>query len=313
MSGIKLQEMRYGENPHQPAAFYKDRNNNLPTIVNGKQLQGKELSYNNIMDADAALMLIKEFDEPAVAIIKHTNPCGTAIGKDVAEAFTKAFNTDPISPFGGIVAANRSIDEPTAKLILEKLGFFEIMLAPSYDAGALKAFEARKNLRVMTVEGLGKSKEVVPGYHARRVEGGFLLQEFDQAVEDKSLYKVVTEKQPDPKLAKDMEFGWKLVKHVKSNAIVLVKDGVSIGVGAGQMNRVGSLVIAIQQAGENAKGSVMASDALLPFRDSVDACAKAGIAAIIQTGGSLRDPEVIQAANEHGIPMIFTSYRHFKH
>ncbi len=313
LSGIKLQEMRYGENPHQPAAFYKDRANNMPTIVNGKQLQGKELSYNNIMDADSALMIVKEFDEPAATIIKHTNPCGTAIGKDVQDAFVKALEADPLSAFGGIVAVNRPVDEKTAQIILEKLSFFEIMLAPSFDAGALKAFEARKNLRVMTLEGLGKSKEIVPGYHLRRVEGGFLVQEFDQAVEDKALYKVVSEKQPDPKLAKEMEFGWKLVKHVKSNAIVLVKDGVSVGVGAGQMNRVGSLVIAIQQAGDKAKGSVMASDALLPFRDSVDACAKAGIVAIIQTGGSVRDKEVIEAANQHGIPMIFTSYRHFKH
>jgi phosphoribosylaminoimidazolecarboxamide formyltransferase/IMP cyclohydrolase len=312
-SGLKLQEMRYGENPHQPAAFYMDRKSNLPTIVNGKQLQGKELSYNNIMDADSALMLVKEFEQPAAAIIKHTNPCGTAIGKDIQDAFVKAHGADPLSAFGGIVAVNRPIDEKTAKVILEKLSFFEIMLAPSYDAGALKLFEARKNLRVMTVEGLGVSKDMVQGYHLRRVQGGFLVQEFDQVVEDKFQYKVVTAKQPDPALSSDMEFGWKLVKHVKSNAIVLVKDGVSVGVGAGQMNRVGSLEIAIAQAGEKSKGAVMASDALLPFRDSVDACAKAGVAAIIQTGGSVKDKEVIDAANEHGLPMIFTSYRHFKH
>ncbi len=313
MSGVKLQEMRYGENPHQPAAVYLDRKNNLPTIVNGKQLQGKELSYNNIMDADSALMLVKEFDEPAAAIIKHTNPCGTALAGDIIEAFVKAFEADPVSAFGGIVAVNRPVGEKAAKIILEKLGFFEIMLAPSYEAGALKLFEARKNLRVMTVEGLGTMKDMVQGYHVRRIQGGFLVQEFDQVVEDKFQYKVVTEKQPAANLAKDMEFGWKLVKHVKSNAIVLVKDGVSIGVGAGQMNRVGSLEIAIAQAGEKGKGSVMASDAMLPFRDSVDACAKAGIAAIIQTGGSVRDKEVIEAANQHGIPMIFTNYRHFKH
>ncbi len=313
LSGVKLQEMRYGENPHQPAAFYKERNTALPVIVNGKQLQGKELSYNNIMDADAALMLVKEFDDPAATIIKHTNPCGTAIGSDIAEAFTKAFEADPLSAFGGIVAVNRLVDEKTAQLILEKLSFFEIIMAPSYDAGALKAFEARKNLRVMSLEGLGGTKGTTAGYHVRRVEGGFLVQDFDQAPEDKTQYKVVSEKQPDPQLAKDMEFGWKLVKHVKSNAIVLVRNGVSLGVGAGQMNRVGSLEIAIAQAGEKAKGSVMASDALLPFRDSVDACAKAGVAAIIQTGGSVRDKEVIEAANQHGIPMIFTTYRHFKH
>ena len=313
LSGIKLQEMRYGENPHQGAAFYKERANHLPTIANAKQLQGKELSYNNIMDADAALALVKEFIDPAAVIIKHTNPCGAAIGEDAKEAFSKAFEADPLSAFGGIVAVNRLVDEPTARLILEKLSFFEIMLAPAYDTGALKLFEAKKNLRVLSVEGLGAITETVPGYHVRRVEGGFLVQEFDQASEDKNVYKIVTEKEPEAKLAKDMEVAWKVVKHVKSNAIVLVKDGVTVGVGAGQMNRVGSLSIAIQQAGEKAKGSVMGSDALLPFRDSVDACAKAGIAAIIQTGGSVRDAEVIQAANEHGIPMLFTTYRHFKH
>ena len=211
------------------------------------------------------------------------------------------------------MAVNQPVDEGTAKLILEKLSFFEIMLAPSYSPEALKLFEAKKNLRVMTVEGLGTVKEPVPGHHLRRVEGGFLVQEFDQKIEDISLRRVVTRPQPGNELAKDLNFGWKVVKHVKSNAIVLVKDGVTIGVGAGQMNRVGSLAIAIQQAGEKAKGSVMASDALLPFRDSVDACAKAGIAAIIQTGGSVRDEEVIAAANEHGIAMMFTTYRHFKH
>jgi phosphoribosylaminoimidazolecarboxamide formyltransferase/IMP cyclohydrolase len=313
LSGIKLQEMRYGENPHQGAAFYKERANHLPTIANAKQLQGKELSYNNIMDADAALALVKEFIDPAAVIIKHTNPCGTAIGEGAKEAFLKAFEADPLSAFGGIVAVNRLVDEPTARLILEKLSFFEIMLAPAYDTGALKLFEAKKNLRVLSVEGLGAVQETVPGYHVRRVEGGFLVQEFDQAAEDKGVYKIVTEKEPEAKLAKDMEVAWKVVKHVKSNAIVLVKDGVTVGVGAGQMNRVGSLAIAIDQAGDKAKGSVMGSDALLPFRDSVDACAKAGIAAIIQTGGSLRDAEVIAAANEHGIPMVFTTYRHFKH
>ena len=313
LSGVKLQEMRYGENPHQGAAFYKDRANHLPTIANSKQLQGKELSYNNIMDADASLALVKEFIDPAAVIIKHTNPCGAAIGADVKEAFLKAFEADPLSAFGGIVALNRPVDEQTARLVLEKLSFFEIMLAPSYDAGALRLFEAKKNLRVLSVEGLGITTETVPGYHVRRVEGGFLVQEFDQASEDKNVYKIVTEKEPDPKLSKDMEVGWKIVKHVKSNAIVLIKDGVTVGVGAGQMNRVGSLAIAIEQAGDKAKGSVMASDALLPFRDSVDACAKAGITAIIQTGGSVRDAEVIQAANEHGIPMVFTTYRHFKH
>ncbi len=249
LSGIKLQEMRYGENPHQPAAFYKDKNSSLPTITNGKQLQGKELSYNNIMDADAALVLVKEFTKPAVAIIKHTNACGTAVGKDAADAFVRAFEADPLSAFGGIVAVNRPVDEPTAKIILEKLGFFEIILAPSYDGGALGLFGARKNLRVMSVEGLGAHFGNVLGYHLRRVEGGFLVQEFDRVVEDKSLYKVVTKKQPDPKLMEDMDFGWRLVKHIKSNAIVLVKDGISIGVGAGQMNRVGSLEIAIKQAG----------------------------------------------------------------
>ena len=305
--------MRYGENPHQPAAFYKDKNNHLPTIANGKQIQGKELSYNNIMDADAALSLIKEFNSPAAAIIKHTNACGTALGPNAMEAFVKAYEADPLSAFGGIVVLNRPLDEATAKIILEKLSFFEIILAPAFDEGALREFETRKNLRVMMVEGLGTSFENIPGFHLRRVEGGFLVQEFDQLKEDPSLYKIVSKNEPDLKILEDMVFGWRLVKHVKSNAIVLVKDGVSVGVGAGQMNRVGSLEIAIKQAGDKARGSVMASDALIPFRDSVDVCAKAGIAAIIQTGGSVRDSEVIEAANEHGLPMIFTGYRHFKH
>ena len=313
MAGTKVQDMRYGENPHQKAAFFKEGANALPTIVNALQHQGKELSYNNIMDADAALGLVKEFDEPAAITLKHTNPCGAAIASDVFTAFIKAFDADPVSAFGGIVALNRPVDEKCAKGILEKLGFFEIMLAPGYDAGAMAVFGAKKNLRVLTVPGLGSVREPLPGFSMRRVEGGFLVQDFDQAVEDPKTFKVITDKKPDPALAQDMAFAWKIVKHVKSNAIILVKDGVTLGVGAGQMNRVGSLEIAIRQAGDKAKGSVMASDALLPFRDSVDACARAGVAAIIQTGGSVRDAEVIQAANDHGIPMMFTGARHFKH
>ncbi len=312
-SGLKVQEMRYGENPHQKAAFYRERSTAQVCLADAKQLQGKELSYNNIMDADASVVLVKEFDEPAAVIVKHTNPCGTALGSDIRDAFVKAHEADPQSAFGGIVALNRPVDEALAKVILEKLSFFEILIAPSYDAAALKLFESRKNLRVMSLEGLGTKHETMLGWSVRRVEGGFLVQEFDQKPDDSASWKTVTGKQPEARLARDMAFGWKLVKHVKSNAIVLVKDGVSIGVGAGQMNRVGSLAIAIQQAGDKAKGSVMASDALLPFRDSVDACAKAGIAAIIQTGGSVRDAETIAAANEHGLPMIFTAARHFKH
>jgi phosphoribosylaminoimidazolecarboxamide formyltransferase/IMP cyclohydrolase len=312
-SGVKVQEMRYGENPHQKAAFYRERSAPQVCLADAHQHQGKELSYNNIMDADASVALVKEFDEPAAVIIKHTNPCGAAMGTDICDAFVKAHAADPLSAFGGIVAVNRAVDGATAKVVLEKLGFFEILIAPSCDAEALKVFEARKNLRVLTLEGLGSKKEPIQGHSVRRVEGGFLVQEFDQKADDRSQWKVVTEKQPDPRLERDMAFGWKLVKHVKSNAIVLVKDGVSIGVGAGQMNRVGSLEIAIAQAGEKAKGAVMASDALLPFRDSVDACAKAGVAAIIQTGGSVKDAETITAANEHGLPMMFTGVRHFKH
>ena len=312
-SGVKVQEMRYGENPHQKAAFYRERSAPQVCLADAHQCQGKELSYNNIMDADAAVMMVKDFDEPAAIIVKHTNPCGAALGKDVCEAFVKAHAADPLSAFGGIVALNRPVDTATAHTILEKLKFFEILIAPSYDEGAMKLLEARKNLRVMTLEGLGSKKEPIQGFNVRRVEGGFLVQEFDQHADDRSLWKVVTEKKPDPRLERDMAFGWKLVKHVKSNAIVLVRDGVSLGIGAGQMNRVGSLEIAIKQAGDKANGAVMASDALLPFRDSVDACAQAGIAAIIQTGGSVKDAETIAAANEHGLPMIFTGVRHFKH
>jgi len=312
-SGTKVQEMRYGENPHQKAAFYRERASKQVCLADAQQHQGKELSYNNIMDADAAVVLVKEFDEPAAIIVKHTNPCGAALGKDACDAFVKAFEADPLSAFGGIVALNRPVDAATAQVVLDRLKFFEILIAPSFEEGALRLLEARKNLRVLTLPGLGGERAPIQGYSVRRVEGGFLVQDFDQAVDDKGQWKVVSEKQPDPRLARDMDFGWRLVKHVKSNAIVLVKDGVSLGVGAGQMNRVGSLGIAIAQAGEKARGAVMASDALLPFRDSVDACAKAGVAAIIQTGGSVKDAETIAAANEHGLPMIFTGVRHFKH
>jgi phosphoribosylaminoimidazolecarboxamide formyltransferase / IMP cyclohydrolase len=312
-SGTKVQEMRYGENPHQKAAFYRERSAPQVCLADALQHQGKELSYNNIMDADATVALAKEFDEPAAVIVKHTNPCGTALGSDIRDAFLKAYEADPLSAYGGIVALNRPVNEAAAKLVLEKLNFFEVLIAPSYDDAALKLFEAKKNLRVLTLPGLGSDRKPVEGWSVRRVEGGFLVQEFDRHPDAPETWKTVSEKKPDPRLARDMAFGWKLVKHVKSNAIVLVKDGVSVGVGAGQMNRVGSLEIAIRQAGEKADGSVMASDAFLPFRDSVDVCAKAGIAAIIQTGGSVRDAETIAAANEHGLPMIFTGVRHFKH
>jgi phosphoribosylaminoimidazolecarboxamide formyltransferase/IMP cyclohydrolase len=312
-SGAKVQEMRYGENPHQKAAFYREKTTAQVCLADARQHQGKELSYNNIMDADAAVSLVREFDEPAVVIVKHTNPCGTAQGSDIREAFLKAYEADPLSAYGGIVALNRRVEGAAARLVLEKLPFFEVLIAPSCDEEALRLFATKKNLRILTLEGLGADKRPVAGWSVRRVEGGFLAQEFDRHADDPATWKIAGERQPDPKLARDMAFAWKIVKHVKSNAIVLVKDGVSVGVGAGQMNRVGSLEIALRQAGDKAKGAVMASDAFLPFRDSVDVCAKAGIAAIIQTGGSVRDPETIAAANEHGLPMIFTGVRHFKH
>ena len=305
--GQKIQELRYGENPHQKAAFYRSGIPASGTVANAKQLNGKELSYNNIVDVDAAWQLVNEFAQPAAVIVKHTNPCGTAIGATLEEAYARAYAADSVSAFGGIIAVNRVLNKATAEQIVET--FMEAVIAPAFDEDAVEVLKTKKNLRLLEVgEKLANNELWI-----EKVSGGFLVQERDNhnlKVED---CKVVTDKVPTEEEMTELVFAWNIVKHVKSNAIVVTKDGQSIGVGAGQMNRVGSAKIAFEQAGEKCNGAVLASDAFFPFRDTIDEAAKAGITAIIQPGGSVRDQESIDACNENGIAMVFTGVRHFKH
>ena len=309
----KVQELRYGENPHQKAAFYRKPLAVLGNITTAEQLHGKELSYNNINDANAALQIVKEFSEPAVVAVKHMNPCGVGIGSTIEEAYRKAYEADPTSIFGGIVAANREIDGATAQLLHEI--FLEIVLAPSFSPEALEILTKKKNIRLLRLgDAFASADHAAASYHnITSVEGGMLVQDNDALQLDPSTLKVVTERAPSDEELKQLLFGWKVVKHVKSNAIVLAKDNMTIGVGAGQMNRVGAARIAIEQAGEKAKGSVLASDAFFPMGDTVELTAQAGITAIIQPGGSIKDEESIAAANKYGIAMVFTGVRHFKH
>ncbi len=306
----KAQDLRYGENPHQKAVFYREGAQLLPGIAGGSQLQGKELSYNNIMDSDAAWQMACDFERPAAVIMKHANPCGAATSKgDILEAYRKALETDPVSAFGGIVALNRSVDKKAA-LEIAKL-FLEVVIAPGFEPEALKVFEAKKNLRLIKVDPACETGK--KGYDFRRVVGGLLVQERDADATDIRKAKVVTKRLPTDEEYEALDFAWRTVKHVKSNAIVLTTKDRLIGVGAGQMSRVDSVRIAIMKACGPTKGTVMGSDAFFPFRDVVDAAAKAGVTAIIQPGGSIRDEESIQAADEHGIAMVFTGVRHFKH
>ncbi|HWR55358.1 MAG TPA: bifunctional phosphoribosylaminoimidazolecarboxamide formyltransferase/IMP cyclohydrolase [Negativicutes bacterium] len=305
----KAQELRYGENPHQRAAFYRESESKHASVGAAKQLQGKELSFNNIVDLHAALELVREFTSPAAVIIKHTNPCGTACAQTLSEAYKKAFEADPVSAFGGIIGLNRPLDGETAQAVSAL--FAEAIIAPDFSAEALEILGAKKNLRLLATG--GASLEPAPYMDMKRVAGGLLLQNSDNFDNPRAELKVVTKKAPTEAAWEDLLFAWKVAKHVKSNAIVVAKGGVTLGVGAGQMNRVGAAKIAFEQAAEQAAGAVLASDAFFPFRDTVDAAAKAGITAIIQPGGSVRDEESIQAADEHGIAMIFTGVRHFKH
>jgi phosphoribosylaminoimidazolecarboxamide formyltransferase/IMP cyclohydrolase len=315
----KAQDLRYGENPHQGAAFYVNAGEGGANVGAAKQLHGKELSYNNIADLDAALNVIKEFSEPAVSIIKHANPCGVARvdeGQDIAVAYGKAFDADSVSAFGGIVAANR----PVNKAFAERIGgtFLECVIAPAFDADALAILQAKKNLRLMTVPFNVAGAEPLPGmgYETaamKKVAGGLLVQSRDLARVGREQCKVVTQRQPTEKEWVDLLFAWRVVVHVKSNAILLAKDGVTVGVGPGQTNRVGSVGIAAAAAGERAKGAALASDAFFPFPDGLLAGVKAGVTAVIQPGGSVKDPEVIAAADQAGIAMVFTGMRHFNH
>jgi phosphoribosylaminoimidazolecarboxamide formyltransferase/IMP cyclohydrolase len=303
----KKQDLRYGENPHQKATFYKSPFVAASSIAYAKQLHGKELSYNNINDADAALSIVKEFEQPAVVAIKHMNPCGVGIGADIHEAYQRAYEADPVSIFGGIVAANREIDKVTAENLHEI--FLEIIIAPSFSQEALDILQSKKNLRLLTVD---IAKEQAAN-KMTSVQGGLLVQEEDTLSLEDANITIPTKRQPTEQEWEDLKLGWKVVKHVKSNAIVLTKDHMTIGVGAGQMNRVGAANIAIAQAGEKAMGASLASDAFFPMDDTVEAAAKAGVTAIIQPGGSIRDEDSIKKADEYGIAMVFTGVRHFKH
>ena len=310
----KSQQMRYGENPHQNAAFYVESSPEDACIATATQIQGKELSYNNIGDTDAALECVKQFSEaPACVIVKHANPCGVALGSNQLEAYDRAFQTDPTSAFGGIIAFNQALSAETAKAIIERQ-FVEVIIAPDVDEEAKLILAEKKNVRVLAC---GQwSDTAVQNWDYKRVNGGLLVQERDLGMITEGDLKVVTKKIPTAEQMQDLLFTWKVAKFVKSNAIVYAKDKQTIDVGAGQMSRVYSAKIAgIKAADENlvVPGSVMASDAFFPFRDGLDAAAKAGITAVIQPGGSMRDQEVIDAADEHGIAMVFTGMRHFRH
>lgn len=305
-----MQGMRYGENPHQNAAFYVETGLSEPCISTAVQLSGKALSYNNIGDTDAALECVKQFEEPACVIVKHANPCGVSTTDNILTAYDRAFATDPESAFGGIIAFNRPLDEATAKAIIDRQ-FVEVIIAPSIDDTAAEIVASKPNVRLLST---GQWKEAQYRLDSKRVNGGLLVQDTDLALFDD--LKVVTAKQPEESEMTDLLFSWKVAKFVKSNAIVYGKDLMTIGVGAGQMSRVNSARIAgikAQHANLEVKGSVMASDAFFPFRDGIDAAHEAGITAVIQPGGSMRDQEVIDAANEHGMAMVFTGMRHFRH
>ncbi len=306
----RVQPMRYGENPHQEAAFYRDLQPAPGSLGAFRQLQGKDLSYNNIADADAAWECVKSFDEPACVIIKHANPCGVAVAGNPADAYRKAFATDPTSAFGGIIAFNREIDGPAAQAVTQQ--FVELVIAPKITPDAVRLFAGKSNVRVLEVP-------LAPGanaYDFKRVGGGLLVQTPDAVRVGAAALKAVTRVKPTPVQIADLLFAWRVAKYVKSNAIVFCAGGQTLGVGAGQMSRVDSARIAAikaENAGLALKGSVVASDAFFPFRDGVDVVARSGAIAIIQPGGSLRDEEVIAAADEHGIAMVFTGYRHFRH
>ncbi|MGL0930158.1 bifunctional phosphoribosylaminoimidazolecarboxamide formyltransferase/IMP cyclohydrolase [Vibrio vulnificus] len=309
---IKKQDMRYGENSHQAAAFYVEANPQEASVATARQIQGKALSYNNIADTDAALECVKEFNEPACVIVKHANPCGVALGKNILEAYNRAYQTDPTSAFGGIIAFNQELDAETATAIVERQ-FVEVIIAPSVSAEAIEVVAAKKNVRLLEC---GEWTTKTTGFDVKRVNGGLLVQDRDQGMVSLDDLKVVSKRQPTEEELKDALFCWKVAKYVKSNAIVYSKGDMTIGVGAGQMSRVYSAKIAgIKAADEGlqVEGCVMASDAFFPFRDGIDAAAEAGIKCVIQPGGSMRDDEVIAAANEHGMAMIFTGMRHFRH
>jgi len=310
---VRKQALRYGENPHQPAAFYAEPGISRPCIATAQQLHGKELSYNNILDLDSALNLVREFPAPAAVVVKHNNPCGAATAGTLVDAFRRAWEGDPQSAFGGIIACNRVVDVDTAAALMDPSArrFVECVIAPDYDPHALDALKGWKaNVRLLKT---GELVGLPQGLDYRRVDGGLLVQARDTGADDPDTWKVVTRRRPTEDEFHDLWFAWLVCKHVKSNAIVLAQGLQVGGVGAGQMSRVDSVQIAVRKAGDRARGSVLASDAFFPFRDNVDAAAVAGVAAIVQPGGSQRDAESIAACDEHGLAMIFTGMRHFRH
>ena len=305
---IKHSKMLYGENPHQNASAYQIPDNTANNILNATIHQGKRLSYNNIMDADAALNCLKEFDEPTCVIVKHANPCGAATGNNILGVYSRAFNADNLSVFGGIVALNKKCTERVAIEITKV--FVEIVLAPAYDLKALTLFSKKKNLRILEVENVQRHEKKL---EVRNINGGVLLQETDISTLSIADLTVVTKTKPNETDIKTMLFGWKILKHVKSNGVLLVKDNTTVGIGAGQVSRVDAVEIAIRKAGNSLQDSILCSDGFFPFRDSIDKIAGTGVKAVIQPGGSVRDQEVIDACNEHSIPMVFTGQRCFKH
>lgn len=306
----KVQDLRYGENPHQKAYYYKEVKPCTGSLVQAEQLHGKELSFNNINDTNGAVETLKEFEEPAVVAVKHANPCGVGTGSDIFDAYVKAYQADPISIYGGIVAANRTIDAPTAAEI-NKI-FVEIVIAPDFTEEALAILTQKKNIRVLKLNDI-LAKAPGDSYDLKKVGGGILVQETDDSLFEEGDLKVVTDKAPTEREMEDLKFAMKVVKHIKSNGIVLAKDGRTIGVGPGQVNRIWAVENSIRQATASTEGAVLASDAFFPFDDCVTAAAKAGITAIIQPGGSVNDEDSIKKANEMGIAMVFTGMRHFKH
>jgi phosphoribosylaminoimidazolecarboxamide formyltransferase / IMP cyclohydrolase len=311
-SGRLLERLRYGENPHQVAAFYVDQQAAAGSLATAEQLQGKALSYNNIADSDAALECVRQFAEPACVIVKHANPCGVAVASDIGSAYERAYRTDPTSAFGGIVAFNRPLDATTARTIIDRQ-FVEVIVVPGVDEDAAAILRTKKNLRVLRT---GEAQDEGRRLDFKKVSGGLLVQDADAGHISADDLEVVTHRAPTASEIVDMLFAWAVVKFVKSNAIVFCRDGMTVGIGAGQMSRVYSTRIAAIKAadeGLDVAGSVMASDAFLPFRDGIDAAAETGISAIIQPGGSLRDDEVVRAADEHGLAMVFTGMRHFRH
>jgi phosphoribosylaminoimidazolecarboxamide formyltransferase/IMP cyclohydrolase len=313
----RRQALRYGENPHQPAAFYTEPAPPPATVAAAEVLHGKELSFNNLLDLDSTLNLVCEFREPAAVVIKHNNPCGAAVAGTLEEAFRKAYEGDPLSAYGGILGFNRPLDVPTALQVTEPNRFVECIIAPDFDPAAVEVLTTRpswkKSVRLLRTGPLEARQGRAPGLDLRRVDGGLLVQVRDEGGDDFAQAGVVTRRQPTAQEMADLRFAWPVCKHVKSNAIVLARGGMLVGVGAGQMSRVDSVHMAVRKAGDRARGSVLASDAFFPFRDNVDEAARAGVTAVVQPGGSMRDADSIAACDEHGLAMVFTGVRHFRH